>query len=176
MGFGGDDLLACRSRGCSSGGREQVERQEKRELLFEKKPPHGCGGMPGVRAIPRLSPSPACPPCRHPSPGCAGRLGPARPRGQQIRRAGTDPAGVSPTSCRFCCCKRTKPFCGNSSASTLTQGAQPPCPWEVPMAGSGATSCPQCHRAAPLWWNEPLVGLHEILACCVPPVPAMHIL
>lgn len=33
-----DALLACRDRGCSSSGREQVERQKKRELSFEKKP------------------------------------------------------------------------------------------------------------------------------------------
>lgn len=51
--FRGDALLACRDRGCSSSGREQVERQEKRELFFENKPSGSCSGMPGVGVMSR---------------------------------------------------------------------------------------------------------------------------
>lgn len=49
-------------RRCSAGLRRlRVEgnEQEKRELCFEKKLSHSCGGMPAVRVTPRLSPAPA---------------------------------------------------------------------------------------------------------------------
>lgn len=150
-------------RRCSVGlWRLRVEgnEQEKRELCFEKKLSHSCGGMPAVRVTPRLSPAPAD---THPQGEQAGRvlgwaaLVPARSKGQQIC-FGMDPAGVSLTSCKFHPPKGTKPLCSDSPAppSQVTQLAHPR---EVPTGGSDATPCPQPHHGAPLRQHEPPVGL-----------------
>lgn len=173
VGFGSDALLACGGRGYSSGRRERAESEEKRELCFEKKPPRSCGGMPSVGVMPQLS-----------IPGAnrqVGAWGGQRryPQGQ----GGSKSTGLGwillvfpPPAANFAPIKGQKPFAVTAPQASPPQGAQPPRPREVPVAGRDATPRPRPHHGAPSRWHEPPVGLREILACCVPPVPAMHIL